>query len=298
MKKLITIFILSAMTLIVTQAQQIKTGLPFLKLSADARSSAMGEAFTSITNDHSSYYYNPASIRFSNLRQLMISHRQGFSETTTDYIGATIPGETFTFGLSAYTTSVNDIEVRLRPGEAEGTFGARNGAIGVGAAISLSDEMTVGLTGKLLYEKIYTDEASGYGIDAGFFYKAFDNVNIGVSLLNFGSMSVLRSERSVLPTTIRLGASYSTLFTPDFSLLFAGDAVKTLDDEITHLHFGTEAVYDSMFMIRAGYQTGYEVKSFTGGVGIAYGIIRFDYAFVPMKNAFSPNHTFSLTFLL
>ena len=278
-------------------AQSINTGLTFLKQGNDARSVAMGESFTSVTNDHSSYGYNPASIRFSG-RQLMISHRQGFAETTADYIGATIPGNDVSIGISAYTTSVNDIEVRLRPGDAEGTFGARNGALGIGAAFSVSDKLTVGLTGKLLYEKIFVDEASGYGFDAGIFYKALDNLNIGMSLLNLGKMGILRSERSVLPTTVRIGASYGLSLTNEILLLAAGDAVKTLNDDGTHLQLGAEAVYDSMFMLRGGYQTGYETKSFSTGAGVLYGILRLDYAFVPMSGAFSPNHIFSITFSL
>ena len=278
-------------------AQSIKTGLPFLKLGNDARSSAMGEAFTSIMNDHSSFYYNPASLRSSN-RQISLSHREGFAETTNDYLGATIPGEDVSFGFSAYTTSVNDIEVRLQPGDPEGTFGARNGSIGAGAAFSVSDNILVGVAGKLLYEKIYVDEASGYGIDAGVLYKGFENITVGMSLLNLGKMGILRSERSLLPTTLRLGASFNTLLSQDFSIVVAGDAVKTVNDNGTHFLVGAESVYDSMFMLRAGFQTGYETKSISGGVGVFYGIVRFDYAFIPMTGLFSPNHLFSLTFNL
>ncbi len=295
--KIRTIFSLSLLCALLSNAQGIKTGLPFLKQGNDARSTAMGEAFTSISNDHSAYTYNPASLRPSN-RQFAVSHRQGFAGTTSDYIGATIPGNDFSFGISAYTTSVNDIEVRLRPGDAEGTFGARNGALALGAAVSLSDEITIGLTGKLLYEKIFVDEASGYGMDAGMYYKALDHLTIGLSLLNLGKMGVLRSERSVLPTTLRLGASYTTSVTQDIDVLFAGDAVKTLNDDGTHMLLGAEALYNSMFMLRAGYQTGYETKSFAAGAGVLYSILRLDYAFVPMNGAFSPNHIFSLTFNL
>lgn len=279
-------------------SQNIKTGLPFLKLGADARSAAIGEAFTAIINDHSSFYYNPASIRLSDRRQLSLSHREGFAETTSDYLGATIPGEDVSVAVSAFTTSVNDIEVRLRPGDAEGTFGARNAAIGVGAAISVSDNLTAGISGKLLYEKIYIDEASGYSFDGGILYKFADDVNIGLSILNLGKMGVLRSERSVLPTTVRIGGSYGTSLSTEISLLASGDFVKTFNDDGLHLHIGAETVYDSMFMVRAGYQTGYEIKSFSGGVGVQYGIIRFDYAFIPMNGAFSSNHIFSLAFLL
>lgn len=279
-------------------SQNVNTGLPFLKMGIDARSIAMGEAFTSITNDHSAYYYNPAALRSTGQRQLLLGHRQGFAEMTSEYLGTTLPGEALTFGISAMTTAVNGIEVRLRPGDAEGTFSAKNGALSAGVGIAPTEDLSIGVAGKLLYEKIYIDEASGYAFDAGLSYQLSEEFHAGASVLNVGSMSVLRSERSPLPTTFRLGGSFMTTVAPQFSLLAAADLVKTLDDELNHLQFGAEITYDSMLMLRSGFQTGYEAKSFSAGVGVLYGIVRFDYAFVPLTGPFTTNHSFSLVFFL
>ncbi len=298
MKNFIKFFFLFTIGATFLFSQNIQTGLSFLKLSANARSSGMGEAVTAISNDHSSFYFNPSSIRSSNRSQVTVSHRNGFAETTTEYLGATIPGNDITIAFSALTTSVNGIEVRLQPGEAEGTFDARNGMLGVGAAINLSNDLLLGFTGKLLYEKIFVDEASGYAFDGGILYTFDENINIGFSTTNFGHMGLLRSERSVVPATVRVGASYHTSLSSDISLLAASDIVKTINDNGIHSHLGAEAIYNSMFALRTGYQTGYETKSFSGGVGILYGIIRFDYAFVPNNGAFTPNHLFSLSFYL
>jgi hypothetical protein len=288
-----TLFLFSA-----AAAQQISTGLPFLKTGSDARSSAMGEAGTAVVGDHSSFSYNPASLRFTSEHELMIGHRQGFADVTTDHLGATIPSGELTYGITALTTSVSDIEVRQRPGEAEGTFSARNAALGVGIAYSVLNDLSVGVTGKLLYEKIYVDEASGYAFDAGAVYKITNDITAGLSVLNIGSMSALRSASTELPTTVRIGGSYAASVTSDIAILGAGDVVKTLNDDGMHLHLGAEAVYNSMFMLRAGYQSGYESRSFTAGTGVRYGIVRLDYAFIPMSGSFSPNHSFSLVFFL
>lgn len=298
MKNLLKIFFVLTVCSAFLFSQNIQTGLTFLKLGPSARSSGMGEAFTAIPNDHSSFYYNPSTIRSSDRSQVTVSHRNGFAETTTDYIGATIPGEDITVAFSALTTSINGIEVRLQPGEAENTFDAKNGMLGIGAAINVSENLLLGVTGKLLYEKIFVDEASGYAFDGGIFYTLDENITVGFSATNFGQMSVLRSEHSVMPATIRVGASYRTSLSTEITVLAASDIVKTINDDGIHVHGGTEAIYNSMFALRAGYQTGYETKSFSGVVGILYGIIRFDYAFVPNKGAFTPNHLFSLGFFL
>lgn len=295
MKNLIMLWLAISLT---AYGQQINTGLPFLKNGSDARSSGMGETGTAAAGDHSSYSTNPATLSATKQRQLMLSHRAGFADVTVDHIGATLPGETWSFGLSAVTSSVGGIEVRLRPGEPEGTFSARNAAIGAGASYAVSQDLSFGVTGKLLYEKIYVDEASGYAVDAGVLYRVDENISAGASLVNLGSMSALRSASSEVPASLRFGGAYSSGLTEEIALLGAVDIVKTLDDDGTHLHLGFETVYDSILMLRGGYQTGYETRSFTAGIGVRYEMLRVDYSVVPNTGAFVPNHTVSIMFFL
>ncbi len=298
MKKTLFFFLFISAIPVSLFSQNIQTGLAFLKLSTNARASGMGETFTAIPDDHASFYYNPSSIRSSDRSQLLLSHRNGFAETTTEYIGATIPGNDITIAIAALTTSVNGIEVRLQPGESENTFDAKNGMLAVGAATDLSENISIGLTGKLLYEKIFFDEASGYAFDGGVIYKYDENLSFGFSTTNLGKMSKLRSEHSVVPATMRAGTSFRSILTPEISLLTAGDIVKTIDDDGMHLQLGVEALYNSQIALRAGYQTGYETKNISTGIGILYSIIRFDYAFVPSNGTFTPQHLFSLSFFL
>ncbi|MDD8017428.1 MAG: PorV/PorQ family protein [Bacteroidota bacterium] len=292
------IFILVTAIPLLTSAQNIGTGLSFLKIGVGARSIAMGETFTSVPNDNASTFYNPATLRFARQNEIMLMHREWIAQTTTEYLGATVVGNDITYGLSALATSVGDIEVRTIPGPADGTFAARNFSLGGSASWSIYDDLAVGVTGKFLYEKIFVDEASGYGIDVGALYKASDDIFIGASVLNLGSMDKLRNESSKLPTTLRAGASYVTAFTPDFSFLGAAEAVKTFGDDNTRIHFGAEITYDEQLAVRGGYQIGYEAKSFSAGVGFKYGLVKVDYAFVPFTGAFGSTHTFSLSFLL
>ncbi len=293
-----SILILTLISISGISAQTVRTGLPFLKSGTDARSAAMGEAFSSVINDHASFFYNPAALRMTDRRQLSVGHREGFSDVTSDYLGATLPGESVSVGIAAMTTSVGGIEVRQRPGEPEGTFDARNALLSGGAAIMAADGIAAGIAGKLLYEKIYVDEASGYSFDAGIMYRMTNEIVFGAAILNVGTMSVLRAERSVVPASMRVGGSYTSSLSSDISVIAAADFVKTLDDNISHIHIGGELTYDAMMMIRAGYQTGYETRSISGGIGILYGMIRVDYAFVPSSGVFTPNHTVSLNFFL
>ena len=288
----------SALLVCTVSAQTIQTGLPFLKLGIGARSIAMGEAFTAVGNDHSSILYNPAASRTSRAHEVMLMHREWIEETSTEYLGATIIGGDVNYGFTMLSTSTPDIPVRTKPGDAEGTFSSRNFLLGISASASLSENIDLGVTGKFLYEKIFIDDASGYGIDLGILYKLDKNWNIGSSLLNVGTMNKLRSESSKLPTTLRVGASYVYPVSPELSALGAADILKTFDDDLMHLNIGAEVTYDRLVSLRAGYQTGYEFNSYAAGVGVHYGIVKFDYAFVPFTGAFTSSHTFSLSFIL
>jgi hypothetical protein len=294
MKKILFLAIFSGMI----NAQTIQTGLPFLKLGIGAKSIAMGEAFTAVGNDHSAFFYNPATSRTSQTNEVMLMHKEWIEETSTEYLGATIIGQDLHYGFSMLSTSITDIPVRTMPGDAQGTFSSRNFAIGLSASFSLTENIDAGITGKLLYEKIFIDEASGYGIDAGVLYKMNDYWYFGASLLNIGSMNELRSEPSKLPTTFRVGTSHVYSLSSEFSALGAADILKTLGDDLIHANAGVEVMYNSLLAVRAGYQTGYEFKSYSTGFGVQYGIIKFDYAFVPFTEAFTSTHTFSLSFIL
>ena len=171
---------------------------------------------------------------------------------------------------------------------------AITGAIGIGVAEGLS----VGVSGKFLYEKIYVDEASGYAIDLGGMYAVSPSLTLGVSASNLGSMNKMRNEALELPALMRAGASYTGALTDRFSYRAAADLVKIFKQSENHVQLGAELGFDSTLMLRAGYQTGYDAKSFTGGVGVAYGMVRFDYAFVPFNSGFGTTHTFSLSFRL
>lgn len=294
MNKILAVILLTG----TLSAQEIGTGLTFLKLGVGARSAGMADAYTAVASDHSSLYYNPASLRFTKNNEVMLMHKNWIEETSTEYLGATVIDENFSYGFSALTTSVANIEVRTKPGPLEGTFSARNFALGLTASYSIDENVAVGITGKMLYEKIFVDEASGYGIDIGGYYRFSDDMSFGASVLNLGAMTPLRNESSPLPTTLRLGAMYQNASVENVMLTGAVDVVKTLNDQITHFHIGVAGVYDNIFSLRAGYKTGYEFSSLSTGFGVMYGILTFDYAFVPFSGGFSSTHTFSLSFLL
>ncbi|MCX6136564.1 MAG: PorV/PorQ family protein [Ignavibacteriales bacterium] len=274
----------------------VGTGLPFLKLGIGARSIAMGESFTAIADDASASFYNPAALTLAQKPSLSLMHKQWIGGVTTAYLGAVLPGETFSYALSINSTGLDGIEERMQPGPATGSFGLHDYAATGTIGYRISDDLSIGLSARFLFEKIYIEESSGYSADIGATYRQSRHLSFGAAITNIGSMSPLANESTPLPTALRGGAAYADELTSTISSVLSGDAIKVFGDDGMRLHVGGEVTYDRLFSLRCGYQFGYEAKGLSAGFGICYGILSFDYAFVPFTESLGDTHTFSLSF--
>ena len=279
-------------------AAGIGTGLPFLKMGVGARSIGMGEAFSAAADDASATFYNPACLAFAQQPTLTLMHRQWIGDATTAFLGATLPGETYSFALGINSTGIDGIEAREHPGPATGTFGLHDYAITGTAAYKIQDDLSIGISTRFLFEKLYIEESSGYSFDAGAAYRYDEHLRLALAVTNLGSMSPLSTESTPLPEALRAGAAYGSVLSNEISALVTADALKFFGDDGARFHLGAEGTYDSVISVRCGYQFGYEAKGLSTGFGVRYGILAFDYAYVPFSESLGDMHTFSLSFRL
>jgi hypothetical protein len=221
-------------------------------------------------------------------------HNEQVLGIRTEFLAAKVKFEKFAFGLSLNNTSVDDIEIREIPGAALGTFTAQNFAFGLSAGYKVNTNLSLGFTGKFLYEKIYVDNASGIAFDFGGIYN-MEKLSFGLSVSNLGSMSELQNESSKLPSAVRGGASY-LLDLPKINatVRIGVDGYKVLDGGSVHANTGAEFLYKDFLALRVGYQSGYENKNITTGLGIKYKAFNLDYAFVPYRYSIGSSHTITL----
>ncbi len=280
-------------------AQAGKSGLSFLKLGVSAQGVSMGEAMSALADGAMATHYNPAGVFSRNVSsaQILLMHKEWIQDVRSEFLGASISlSEASALGISINTTTVSDIEIRTRPGTPEGTFTSRDYSLGATYARSVSDELKIGITGKFLFEKIYVDEATGYAIDFGAQYVTpIENLNVGLSVQNLGSLSEMRTEKLKLPSLVRLGPAY-TFSVEDITsnITLASDFLYIFPEKKSYLGVGGEVLFNGTVAARVGYQLGSNARGMSAGVGIRHGMFAVDYAFLPLTSDMGSGHTFSL----
>jgi hypothetical protein len=270
-------------------------GCSFLKFGMGARAVGMGEAFTGISGDVSSVYWNPAGLAKLDGVWATFMHNRWFQDISTEFFASAFNISNNTFAFSFTINKVPDIERREKPtSEPLSYFDARQTAFQVAWAKELAKRIDLGLAFKWLYEKIDIHTASGIGFDFGGIYSPRDNLNLGLAILNLGPKMKFEKQKYPLPTSYKLGAVYSgkeNHLKGDYRV--ALDLVKPKDDPL-RVHTGAEYDFPQNFSLRLGYEFGYDEKGFTFGLGFKIRKYGIDYAFVPYSSDLGNTHRISL----
>ncbi len=277
-------------------AQGSSTGSSQLKIPLDARSAALSESNVADAGQVSSWLLNPSNLYTRGSLTVALTHAQWIQDIQSEFLAAQIPMPLGTIGVAISTNSVPGIEVRDIPGPAIGTFSARFATLQVGFATNAIENLSFGLSAKYLYEKLYTDEATGFGVDVGMLYHTpISGLQAAVSMTNTGSLEQFRRERSDLPTFFRGGVTYS-FYVDDFAFSASAAVANNLQYTENHLLGSLETAYNNLICVRLGYASGYDSRGLTAGLGIRYEFLRFDYAFVPFSLGLGDAHLFALGF--
>lgn len=294
---IILIITISAVTLYPQTAGN--TGLAFLKYGFGARNIALGDAGNSLSNDLTGLFYNPARLVQTEKSEVLFMHNQWVQDITSEMFGIKTELWSLPVALGFNVTSVDGIEYReIASSEPLSKFDANYFFGSISTGFYVTDEISFGAGLKYLYEGMLNDEATGFGLDFGINYiLPYEGLTASAVVKNIGSMNALRSESTKLPTDLRIGTAYSfSLNESVFDFTTAIEYQKYLDTQDNHFNFGGEVAYKKTVAARAGYQTGYESRGFTAGIGLLWGSLKFDYAFLPFSQGLGSANLFSLQF--
>ena len=312
MKRLFSLFAILIFSVVYAQAQQT-SGMAFLNIAPDPYQQSLSEATTAVYTGAASIYANPALTTYAESSDLRASYTFWIADTRNSYASALFKRPKSALGIAVTSSRVDDLELRTVPGEAAGDFSVEYLSIS-GTYARDFKFFSLGITGMYLFEKILTDEASGYGFTFGASSRLFqDRVTLGVSLRNLGQMSELNEVNTELPTDFRAGFNADILqFSTDGNtetpilISVSGDVIKPLNEpEQSVLNgnglndldalYGNAAVRVNVFKmieLRSGFRFRDDSRTFSSGVGLERNNISFDFAYVPFETGFG--NVFSL----
>lgn len=293
MKQLHKILLISLSCFIVsntTIAQGSSTA--FRELIVPVTAQTAGLASSNVTgSSFDAFLLNPANVATAPGMLVLLSVNRWIQETSFYTLGIAVPTKYGTVAFVTWNASVPNIELRIHPGPSEGTFSYHSSYYGILYSYSITSNLSFGVGGKYIANKIYVNESDGYAFDCGAVV-SLNTIRLGVSILNAGSLS----NREQLPTRVLLGGSYEqTLgeFTPSFFFALSSELSPP---HTSHLHIGTEIKYSDLIIGRLGYVTGYDSHALSFGVGFHISFMKVEYSYIPFRYSLENSHCITLQF--
>jgi hypothetical protein len=289
------------------------TGSEFLLMDIGARGIAMGGAYTAVTDDANSLYWNPAGL--AKIPRLSITtmysmYVQNISYQSASYAQRLDDNSVVAAGFRYQDLgTIAETDVSANP-VGSGSFEPRNYVAEVGwgqSVYDLSDseiDIDMGVTGRWIHSDMVAS-ANGYGGDLGFqghFYNNYLPYDLAAVIQNVGVGQKFDQTRDTLPTRGRLGGAIRPV--PGLTISF--DAILPVDNSPTAA-VGCEYVWEIDKTVKAMLRGGFNGQNISDldvmsglslGVGLTVADFTFDYAFAPMGTLGSATNYFSVSFNL
>ena len=234
-----------------TARRPIIPAVPFLLISPDSRSSAMGETGVATSPDINSAHWNNAKLSF-------LEKDYGFSVSYVPWLGNIVDDMSISylsgfyklddiqsFGLNLKYFDLGEIQLTDNQGLSLGIENPKELSTSITYSRRLTENIGIGSSFRYIWSNLsgsisgYSDAKSGssFSVDIGFYYKNDITINGKDATISFGSHisniggkitygSV--SNLDFIPINFRVGSSLKTYFDQYNSLTFALDFNKLL----------------------------------------------------------------------
>jgi hypothetical protein len=262
---------------LITNARLSTTSFGFLKLTTNARSAAMGDAYSAVGNDISSIFYNPAGItQMETERAVQVSYAQWLVGSSLGTAAFAVKTPVAAFGVSAVYFQTEEFE-ETTSSNPQGTGRMVRGtdmAVGVTVSKQLTDKLSFG--GQLRYIKEDLDLIDFNTVDVNFgtlFFTGYKSTRLAMTLRNLGADKEVVAQKARVPTVFYIAGAaevYGNLGDPLSITASVEQAFYT--DYAARYYFGAEAWMNNMLALRAGWKTRHDSESWSVGAGLKYEI--------------------------
>jgi hypothetical protein len=272
--------------------------MQFLKISTVPRISAMGEAAAAV-RDATWAEANPAHLTAVDGSLITFTHTAWFEDISLETLTVGTSSGKHGFGLAVVGLHTDPLDEYDELGQYQGSFRYFDLFVSGSYARAINQSLSVGITGKTLYEKIGWDSATGFAVDLGLGYTVpmrllGGGLSAGFIMKNFGTKMGYHEEDFDLPLTLQGGLSYRPMWLPEYmSAQVAVDYEKTRDRDGGVLA-GFELGLADIVAVRLGHRGTYDNGDITFGVGLALARTSIDYAFVDLGEKLGGTHRVSL----
>lgn len=292
----------------------------FLRAGVAARSEAMGRAYVAMVEGNESAYYNPGSAAWFDHRELTVSYRALALDRTFAYLGFGVPirpgmnarGQQAMNGgisLAWIHAGVDEIDARDFDGQKLEPLSAAEDALSLSFALQPHPKLGIGLTSRVIFNRLPGVKqdgggisASSFGFDFGALLRPVAGIQLGAAMSNVNLKYTWKTEgvydrgTSIVqrfPRGVRAGIAVSR-FVPWLTL--AADVEKRQFRDGT-LHLGAVASLREIGKLRAGLNDGQP----TFGAGYRFGILgrksELHYAFATHADNLDSDHVFGWAFI-
>lgn len=294
------------------------TSFQFLKVVPGARSTAMGEAYSSVASGSDAMYWNPAALVQVPAIDINLSHVDWFVDTQHYAISVAFSFNSgISFGLTAQRYDYGDIKVTrvselyptedgYNPGLTGETIHPGATTFGIGFAQSLTDKFSYGVSAKYITEDMEVKSKSLFIFDAGMLYDTrFRSIKASATIRNFGPEVEYYDKSYPLPQTLNVGISAYLLSpaenifltTQNHALLFAFDIIQPRDYDQQYAVGLEYSLFNTLFL-RGGYKINFDTSGLALGFGIKYKNFTLDYSFNSYVEYLENVNRFSIGFEL
>jgi len=271
-------------------------GASFLDLPVGARPVAMGSAYAALATDAYAPTYNPAGLGFVKASQLAGMHQIYVEDTSFEFASFVHPlSGKGALGAAIQYFMPGSLTGRDANGNPIGDISGSYGAYSLAYGQALSEQLSLGVAGKLIHASIDGISGNAYGGDVGVMYRPDPRLQLAGVIDNAGTQLTFLQDSDSLPLSGHLGMAYR----PRRELTLAAEGVYRKSGPSSG-EFGAEWMNDEGFSLRAGYDT-QRIKELTPLAGVSVGVglsvwgQEISYAWVPLGD-FGSSHYFSLVF--
>lgn len=248
----------------------------FLYQGAGARGMALGRTYVALGDDASSVFWNPAALSRLDQHELTFLHSVLFEDTRYDFLGYVFADQAirpWTFGAGAAQLYSGGFIKRDSNNVVTGSFEDSQFAVFFSAGMTPVEflPLAVGTSFRMLYKRLDTLTASGWGVDVSGYLNLMDFLGIGVNMQNLVATPLQRGQGTEQPPVVLLAGATARLWE---NFLLASCSVEKIGADPFTIHAGAEYVLMSEIRVRAGWDQGYP----TGGLGLRMGQWALDYA--------------------